>query len=41
MLLYCNQFTIGYGDTTREREEMFAGWTLDDIVAEIKRTRNE
>ena len=38
---FVNQFTIGYGDYTRERDEMFAGLALDDIVAEIKRARNE
>ena len=34
---FVNQFTTGYGDYTQEREELFAGMTLDDIVSEIKR----
>jgi len=39
-LRFINQFTIGYGDYTREREELFAGLALDDIVTEIKRRRD-
>lgn len=33
---FINQFTTGYGDYTRERQELFAGMTLDDMVSEIK-----
>ncbi len=33
---FMNQFTTGYGDYTKEREQLFAGMTLDDILAEIK-----
>lgn len=40
-LRFVNQFTTGYGNYTQEREELFAGMTLDDIVSEIKRKRNE
>jgi hypothetical protein len=36
---FVNQFTTGYGNYTEEREQLFAGMTLDDIVAEIKRKR--
>ena len=36
---FVNQFTIGYGDYTQEREDLFAGMPLDDIVSEIKRRR--
>ena len=37
---FINQFTIGYGDYTQEREQLFADMTLDDIVSAIKRRRN-
>ena len=36
---FVNQFTTGYGDYTQEREQLFAGMTLDSIVSEIKRKR--
>jgi len=36
---FINQFTTGYGDYTHERQELFAGMTLDDMVAEINRKR--
>jgi hypothetical protein len=31
-----NYFSIGYGDYTEERKQAFAGYTLDDIVHEMK-----
>ena len=34
---FINQFTVGYGDYTQEREKLFERMTMDDIVAEIKR----
>ncbi len=34
---FVNQFTIGYGNYTEEREELFADLTIDDIVTAIKR----
>ncbi len=34
---FVNQFTTGYGNYTEEREHLFAGLTLDDVIAEIKR----
>jgi hypothetical protein len=34
---FINQFTAGYGNYTEERERLFAGITLDDIAAAIKR----
>jgi len=37
---FIGQFTTGYGDYTQEREQLFAGMTLDDIVTEIKQKRN-
>lgn len=36
---FVNQFTVGYGNYTEEREQTFAGMTLDDIVSEIKREK--
>jgi len=38
---FIGQFTTGYGDYTQEREQLFAGMTLDDIVTEIKQERNK
>jgi hypothetical protein len=38
---FVNQFAVGYGDYTKEREQLFSDLTLDDIVAEIKRTRSK
>jgi hypothetical protein len=37
---FVGQFTAGYGNYTEEREELFAGMTLDDIVSEIKRRKD-
>lgn len=34
---FVNQFTVGYGNYTEEREQLFANLTVDDIVSEIKR----
>jgi len=34
---FVNQFTVGYGNYTEERQQLFAGMTLDDIISEIKR----
>jgi hypothetical protein len=36
---FLNQFTIGYGDYTAERDALFADKTLDDILTEIKLER--
>ena len=33
---FVGQFTTGYGNYTEEREQLFAGMTLDDIVSQIK-----
>lgn len=33
---FVNQFTVGYGNYTEEREQLFADLTLDEIVAAIK-----
>ncbi len=34
---FINQFTTGHGDYTSERDALFAGETLDQIIAGIKR----
>ncbi len=36
---FINQFTIGYGNYTEEREALFGELTVDAIVTEIKRRR--
>lgn len=36
---FVGQFTIGYGDYTAERDELFSGVTLDDMIAGIKERR--
>jgi len=36
---FLNQFTTGYGNYTEEREALFKGMTLDDILAEIKKSQ--
>jgi hypothetical protein len=36
---FINQFTTGYGNYTEEREQLFAGMTLDDIVSAIRQKR--
>ena len=37
---FINQFTAGYGDYTQERDDLFAGMTLDYMVAEIRHKRS-
>jgi hypothetical protein len=34
---FINQFTTGHGDYTSERDALFAGETLDQIVGDIKK----
>ena len=36
---FINQFTTGHGDYTLERDDLFAGETLDQIIADIKRSK--
>ena len=36
---FVGQFTVGYGDYTAERDELFRDMTLDDMIAEIKHGR--
>ena len=37
---FFNQFTMGFGDYTAERDQILGNATVDEIVAEIKRNRN-
>ena len=34
---FLNQFTIGYGNYSEEREALFKDMTLDEVLAEIKK----
>lgn len=36
---FVGQFTLGYGNYTEERDELFGEMTLDELIAEIKRRR--
>ena len=36
---FINQYTTGYGNYTKERRELFADQTLDDLVSQIKQRR--
>ena len=38
---FINQFTTGYGNYTEEREQIFKDMTLDEIIDEIKKMRNQ
>ena len=38
---FINQFAIGYGNYTRERERIFEDMTLEEILGEIKKMRNQ
>jgi hypothetical protein len=38
---FVNQFTTGYGDYTKERKILFADMTLDDLLAEMSRTKQK
>lgn len=38
---FVGQFTVGYGNYTEERAALFADMTLDDMIAEIKRKREQ
>jgi hypothetical protein len=38
---FLNQFTTGFGDYTKEKEDIFDEMSLKDIVAEIKKMRKE
>lgn len=36
---FLNQFSTGYGNYTKERDQLLGHMTVDDVVAEIKRKR--
>jgi hypothetical protein len=36
---FLNQFSLGYGNYTADREQLFEALTVEDIAAEIKRKR--
>ena len=36
---FLKQFTVGFGDYSKEREKIFSQKTLDQIVGEIKKTK--
>ena len=38
---FINQFTNGSGNYTEERKELFATMSLEEIIAEIERTRKQ
>jgi hypothetical protein len=38
---FVNQFSIGYGNYTEEREQLLADMTLDEVVSEIEAMRNQ
>jgi hypothetical protein len=38
---FINQFTVGYGNYTEEREALFGEMSMDEIVAEIKRSQGQ
>jgi hypothetical protein len=38
---FLSQFTVGYGNYTEEREELFGELTLDEVISEIKKSRDE
>ena len=40
-LRFVNQFTVGYGNYTEEREQLFGDMSLDDMVSEIKDRRSQ
>lgn len=40
-LRFVNQFTVGYGNYTEEREALFGDLSMNEIVAEIKQSRRE
>jgi hypothetical protein len=38
---FVGQFTLGYGDYTAERDDLFRDMTLEDMIAEIKQRRSQ
>jgi len=40
-LRFVGQFTIGHGDYTAERDDLFGDMTLDDMIAKIKQGQHQ
>lgn len=38
---FVGQFTMGYGDYTAERDELFGEMTLDEMIAAINEKRSQ
>jgi hypothetical protein len=38
---FLNQFTLGYGNYTEERDTLFKDLTLDELLVAAKRERNK
>ncbi|MBI2330950.1 MAG: hypothetical protein HYU84_02015 [Chloroflexi bacterium] len=38
---FLRQFTVGFGDYTRERDTLFANKKLEDIINEIEKKQNK
>ena len=38
---FLKQFTVGFGDYTQEREDLFGKKTLDEIIGEIEKKRSD
>jgi hypothetical protein len=38
---FVGQFTVGYGDYTAERDELFGDMTLNDMIAAIKQRQSQ
>jgi len=39
-LRFLSQFNTGQGNYTKDRESLFANLTLEEIITDIKKTRN-
>jgi hypothetical protein len=38
---FINQFSVGYGNYTEERDQLFGHLTVEEIAGEIKRNRDQ
>lgn len=38
---FVGQFTVGYGNYVEERDKLFGDMTLDEMIAAIKRRRDQ
>ena len=38
---FLNQFSVGYGNYTEERDQLFGHLTVEEIAGEIKRQRGQ